>query len=399
MARRYWHLILLFCLLAVPRGAWAQDAPFEYRLSFPTPEHRWMQVETRFTNLPEGTAEIRMSRTSPGRYALHEFAKNVFDVKLADGSGRALEPTRPNLHQWNVTGHGGTIVLSYKVYGDRIDGTYLSVDATHAHLNMPATVMFVRGQLDRPARVTFVRPPGREWRVATQLLPTDDPLVFTAPSIHYLMDSPAEFSDFTLRTFTVGDQAGQGAAQTFRIALHHDGTDADADQFARDVEKVVRESMRIFGELPRFDGGTYTFLADYLPWASGDGMEHRNSTVLTSSGEPAFTQFGSSSGGWTAAGSMPYLPAREDPYDGWAGNPVHAWKIVLADTRLEQAWPAVGDLRRIEITSRDGNGAWGGRVGSITLTGSAGQVTVSGDSFRSALGLRSTWLTFTIAPG
>ena len=31
-----------------------------------------------------------------------------------------------------------------------------------------------------------------------------------------------------------------------------------------------------------FDGNTYTFIADYLPWANGDGMEHRNSTVLTS---------------------------------------------------------------------------------------------------------------------
>lgn len=121
--------------------------------------------------------------------------------------------------------------------------------------------------------------------------------------------------------------------------------------------------------------------------------------ILTSSGEPAFTQFGSSNGGWTAAGSMPYLPAREDPYDGWAGNPVHAWSVVLADTRLEQAWPAVGDLQRVEITARDGNGSWGGRVGSITLTGSAGQVTVSGDSFRSVLGLRSTWLTFSVAAG
>ena len=28
--------------------------------------------------------------------------------------------------------------------------------------------------------------------------------------------------------------------------------------------------------------GRYTFIADYLPWANGDGMEHRNSTVLTS---------------------------------------------------------------------------------------------------------------------
>ncbi|MFC7495074.1 MULTISPECIES: SpoIID/LytB domain-containing protein [unclassified Nocardioides] len=121
--------------------------------------------------------------------------------------------------------------------------------------------------------------------------------------------------------------------------------------------------------------------------------------ILTSDGEPAFTQFGSSSGGWTSAGSVPYLAAREDPYDGWAGNPVHEWKVVLTDTRLEQAWPKVGDLSRIDVTSRDGNGTWGGRVGSITLAGTGGQVTVSGDTFRSVLGLRSTWLTFTISPG
>ena len=69
-----------------------------------------------------------------------------------------------------------------------------------------------------------------------------------------------------------------------RIALHHDGSRGDADAFARDVEKIVRETIPIFGELPRFDGGTYTFLSDYLPWASGDGMEHRNSTVLSSPG-------------------------------------------------------------------------------------------------------------------
>ena len=50
----------------------------------------------------------------------------------------------------------------------------------------------------------------------------------------------------------------------------------------------------------------------------------RPGQVLRSGGAPAFTQFGSSSGGWTAAGSMPYLPAQRDPYDGWSGNPVHS---------------------------------------------------------------------------
>jgi predicted metalloprotease with PDZ domain len=74
-----------------------------------------------------------------------------------------------------------------------------------------------------------------------------------------------------------------GPAPTFRVALTHDGTDADADAFASDVGRVVREAMPVFGELPQFDTNTYTFLSVYLPWVNGDGMEHRNSTSLTGS--------------------------------------------------------------------------------------------------------------------
>ena len=33
-----------------------------------------------------------------------------------------------------------------------------------------------------------------------------------------------------------------------------------------------------------FDANTYTFITDYLPGNDRDGMEHRNSTVMTSSG-------------------------------------------------------------------------------------------------------------------
>jgi predicted metalloprotease with PDZ domain len=270
---------LLVFLAASP--AWAQ-APVSYRVAFPTPEHRWMQVDVTFADVPAGPLQVRMSRTSPGRYALHEFAKNVFDVRVTDGKGTPLTPARPNLHQWNVTGHDGTVVVSYRVFGDRVDGTYLSVDASHGHLNMPASLMWAKGLEGRAARVQFVPPSGKDWKVATQLFTTADPLVFTAPNLQYLMDSPTEVGTFTLRTFTVDD--GKGPAQTFRIALHHDGSESEADAFARDVEKIVRETIPIFGELPRFDSGTYTFLADYLPWASGDGMEHRNSTVLSSPG-------------------------------------------------------------------------------------------------------------------
>lgn len=116
----------------------------------------------------------------------------------------------------------------------------------------------------------------------------------------------------------------------------------------------------------------------------------------TVDGEPAFTQFSSSSGGWTSAGSVDYLVAQEDPYDGFDGNPVHDWTVTVTDDRIESAWPAIGDLRTVEVLSRDGNGQWGGRVGSLRLAGSSGAVTVSGDAFRSGLGLRSTWVTLKV---
>ena len=129
--------------------------------------------------------------------------------------------------------------------------------------------------------------------------------------------------------------------------------------------------------------------------ASNAAVEATAHEALMYQGAPAFTQFSSSSGGWTSAGSVPYLPAKADPYDGWAGNPVHSWSIRVRDTLIESKWP-IGNLNRITVTRRDGNGEWGGRVGSVTLIGGQGRVTVSGDTLRSALGLRSTWVTFRV---
>src|SRR6185369_17317135 len=80
------------------------------------------------------------------------------------------------------------------------------------------------------------------------------------------------------RSFTVPDGTRM---PTFRLAVHHSGDGAELDGFARDVEKIVREARNIYGEFAPYDGGTYTFLADYMPNANMDGMEHRNSTVIT----------------------------------------------------------------------------------------------------------------------
>jgi predicted metalloprotease with PDZ domain len=264
-------VLISLAVVAAPDG----ETPTHYRFSFPEPEHHWMQVEMTLADLGAAPLQLRMSRSSPGRYSLHDFAKNVYDVHAFAADGREIPMTRPDAHGWQVTDHGGAARVTYKIFGDWLDGTYLAIDTTHAHLNMPAAVMWARGLEDRPAALRFDPPAGRNWQIATQLHPASTPFEFTAPNLQYLMDSPVEFGPITMRQFRVADRA-------FRLAVHHAGAPGDVDALASDVEKIVREEGEIFGEYPAYDPGHYTFIADYLPYADGDGMEHRNSTVVTS---------------------------------------------------------------------------------------------------------------------
>lgn len=257
----------------------AQQQRVEYDVSFPNSAVHEARVVATFVGAPRrSTLHVRMSKSSPGRYALASFAKNVYDVTAADGQGHRLAVVRRDSHGWDVAGHDGTIRVEYTVWGDRIDGTYLSVDHTHAHMNMPATFMWAHGFEDAPIRLTIH--PQRGWSVATQLAPTKDSAVFAAPNLQWFMDSPTEAGPVVWRTWSA---THNGKTSTWRLAAHQLGTEAQVDTFATMAKAVVAEEVAMWGEPAGYDFGTYTFIADYLPWASGDGMEHRNSTVMTRS--------------------------------------------------------------------------------------------------------------------
>ena len=281
---------LAIALLIFPIITWAQS-PVEYEVSFNNAVHHEARISVTWRDIGDAPLQMRMSRSSPGRYAIHEFAKNVYQVSVVDGRGNPLTVTRPSPYQWDVAGHDGTVTVSYTLYADRAGGTYSGIDLTHAHLNVPATFMWARGFDDRPVIVTF-RPQDESWKVATQLAPTDDAFVFSAPDLQYFMDSPAELSDFSKRSW---DIESSGKTYTIRLVVHHDGTEEDVDTFLEKSKKVVDALIDVFGELPDFDYGTYTFIADYLPHVSGDGMEHRNSTILANTqslNQADFSQLG-----------------------------------------------------------------------------------------------------------
>ena len=60
---------------------------------------------------------------------------------------------------------------------------------------------------------------------------------------------------------------------------------------------------------------------------------------------------------------------------------------------IEATWPALGTLDSIDITGRNGYGEWGGRVTTMTLVGTDHDVSLTGDAFAGALGLKSNWFT------
>lgn len=300
----------------------AQTAPpVRYELSFDNAVHHEARVTVTWREMGREPVRFEMSRSSPGRYAIHEFAKNVYSLAAVDGAGRPLEVERTDPYGWTVSGHDGTITVTYTLFGDRADGTYAQIDATHAHLNMPATLLWARGYDDRPVELTF-RSPDPSWRIATQLAPTADPAVFTAPNLQYLMDSPTELSDHRVREWQVDDD---GVPRTIRIALHDPGTDEHADIFAERARKVVDQLIAVFGDVPDFDYGTYTFIADYLPHVSGDGMEHRNSTILSGSrslAEGNYSQIGTLSHEFFHSWNVERIRPRElEPFDFTRANP------------------------------------------------------------------------------
>ncbi len=250
-----------------------------YEVSFDAIAHHEAHITATFRDVPRGgNLRITMSRSSPGRYALHEFAKNVYNVRATDSDGRPLVVERTDPFNWEVATRGGEVTLTYTLFADRADGTYSGFDRTQAHMNMPATFMWAPDMWDAPVSVRFHRP-DPSWDIATQLFETDHPDVFTAPDMDYFMDSPTVIAPMSWYEWEIseGDRI-----IPYRIALRHEGTDEEGEAFARNVERIVRTQYQVYGDMPQYDNGQYTFIVGYTPFVYGDGMEHRNSTMVTS---------------------------------------------------------------------------------------------------------------------
>lgn len=203
----------------------------EYSISFENAVHHEARITAIFSNLDEAPLEVRMSRTSPGRYAIHNFAKNVYAVRATDSRGRELEIYRPNPQQWDIVGHDGMVVFEYTLFANRGDGTYSQVDESHAILNIPSTFVYPRDYMHRPVQVTFDVREDLNWKVATQLK-RDERDRYSAPNGYYFMDSPILISDYQLREEMVD-------GQLIRLAIQTPANDNEINDYFSKVMTIV----------------------------------------------------------------------------------------------------------------------------------------------------------------
>jgi predicted metalloprotease with PDZ domain len=274
--KKLFFFAVFFLATAVCFAQDAQKAIF-YAISFPNAIHHEAQIVMTIPDAPSGNFKVRMSRSSAGRYATHEFGKNVYNVTATAVDGTPIPLKQIEGDVYEVGEHPETVKISYTLFGNLTDGTYASINLSHAHLNMPAVCMWAPGLEQRPVKFEFNDLDKYGWKVATQLKHEGDN-IYSAPNMQYMMDSPTELSNFKETSWNVVNTDGK--TEKINLTVHSNDPQPVIDNFGKMVAKVVLEEKAVYGELPKYDYGEYTFLDDVYPTVSGDGMEHRNSTCI-----------------------------------------------------------------------------------------------------------------------
>jgi SpoIID/LytB domain protein len=141
----------------------------------------------------------------------------------------------------------------------------------------------------------------------------------------------------------------------------------------------------------KFETATSVLAAQYT--AGQVMVTDGTSTVAT-------TEYSASSGGYSTGAQSPAVVDAGDAVCISASicNPNHSWTVTLSAAAIDAAYPTIGTFSSLTVTARNGLGDFGGRVNEMTVTGTAGSVSVTGSGFAAALNLKSNWFSLGNVP-
>jgi predicted metalloprotease with PDZ domain len=260
--------------LAPVTTAAQQPAPIQYTISMPAPETHLAHVSALIPTGGKPFVDLMMAVWSPGYYVQENYATRVREISALTNRGDTLALTHPRPNRWRVaTGGAATITLSYTLLCDHRSVTGNWVDTTMAILNGPATYITLAEQGKRRHDVSLELP-SRWKQSATSLAEQSDGIAnhYEASSYDELADSPIIAGNISFHEFTVAG-AKHYLADIGQIPPEWDGALA-----AQNLQKFVTADYKFWGFLPF---KKYVFLNVFRQ--GGGGLEHLNSTMLTSS--------------------------------------------------------------------------------------------------------------------
>lgn len=291
---KFLRLRLVFVVLVFAASSVAtiaqQETPLRsitYRLAMSRPVSHLFEVTVE-VELPEGavpkSVDFQMPKWSPGRYAVFDFAKNVQEFRafygICDPRADCMLPrasvTRVDDQTWRVsTMNTHNLIVSYKVFGNDLSGTFSQLDPRHANYNGGCVFMYVVNHKPDPVKLVISPPAG--WHIVNGRTERPDQREWQLANYDILIDTPTEIApDFTHDQFQVD-------GKQYHVIVHSFGDEGGKRAaLVRDIEKIVRAETTMWGP-PEFD--SYTFLIHFAADDhSGDGMEHLTSTQIIEPG-------------------------------------------------------------------------------------------------------------------
>jgi SpoIID/LytB domain protein len=311
---------------------------------------------TRVTTMPSRTVlKVWISRDNDG--SLHVRPTTGLNVRDADG-GRFTLPTGAKYTSWRIRRSGSGYRLTYRTpSGTNVTqptGLSSSTWSFYSSANVIPVVLPSGSVRSYRGSVALVKR-GSSGRTVNRVL-LEDYVKGVVPA-----EMPTSWPAEAVRAQAV---AARSYAVRLRDFTNYSGYDI--------CDTVACQVYRGLGNETA---------------AGNAAVRATKGAIVTYRGAVALTQFASSNGGHSAQGRYPYLAPRPDPYDGAVRS--QAWTRTVSARSIAAAWPAVGTVRGLRVTARDGAGAWGGRVRTIAIVGSKATVSVSGSAFQGRFGLRS----------